>query len=560
MIQRMDRWDRRWWRALGFSVLCVWILAMANVLATKDPVFDVAELAATPLDSRVASRSETDGIATEEVWFLSEIDGTNRVEIFAYFCYPQDAVKLPALIWNQSGLARASTHVPLLLARRGYAALCIDFPQVGYRSTGGYMINSGLTLTDDPTKAPIAHGVTALIKAVSYLQARPEVDPDRIGMCGSSWGGFFTTLAMGVDDRIRAASSMFGCGMLHEGCVWFHGRGRPPHADCLARWSRTLDPAFRLSGMSRPIAWFSGCNDHFFWLGPLLATYALPAGPKHLALLPNWDHGLTEEMDDQVFAWLDIHLKGASPFIEVGSPRVESEVDGRRVFRWNWKSSDRKPAYAETAVSFGKPGNWKTRYWKVLPATLGVNVCETVLPRVGLSALAFGTVVETNGYRSSTTAIEIPPASDDVSLDTIDYNGCSMWGDFEPKGMAYLTGLGLLGVDMAVTTNQARSGSQALVVRETLRIPSALYYTARQPHRFSVFARSDEPSRLTVTLEGIFDGRPMTWSEESSTGPTWIEIAIPLTPPDCMAPNLGVTFRVVGSPVSLDDVALTPQK
>jgi dienelactone hydrolase len=545
------------WIPVGVLLTCLWGLAAAWA-ATPDPVFEVATLAATPLEARVESRIETNGIVIEEVRFLSEMDGTNRVEIFAYFCYPTGAHKLPALIWNQSGLARASTHFPLLLARRGYAALCLDFPQAGYRSTGGYLINSGLTLTDDPAQAPIAHGVKALIKAVSFLQSRPEADPDRIGMAGSSWGGFFTTLAMGVDDRIQAASSMFGCGMLQEGCVWFYGEGRPPDAEYLARWGRTLDPAFRLPDLTRPIAWFSGCNDHFFWLGPLLATHARPAGPKHLALLPNWDHGLTPELDDQVFAWLDIHLKGEPPFIAAESPRVERNEEEQSVFRWDWKSSVRKPVAAEVAISFGKPGNWKTRYWKVLPATLGEGVCEAVLPRVGLPILAFGTVVETNGYRSSTTAIEVPAATNDVKLESLDYNGCSMWGDFESKGMAYLTGLGLLRAKVAVTTNQARSGCQALVVRETTSIPTALYYTAGLSHRFSVFARSDEPATLTVTLEGKFDGQPKTWSVETATGPDWVEVAIPFTPPDCKAPNLGVTFKVVGGPVSLDDVSLKP--
>ena len=521
-----------------------------------DPIFDLKKLTDPPLDATLLSRSETNGIAIEEVRFFSEQDGTNRVEIFAIMAYPKEAKALPAVIWNQGGMAQATPYFPLLLARRGYVGMCIDFPQAGYRSTGGYHINSGLELTEKPERAPIAHAATALVRAVSYLQTRPEADPERIGMCGSSWGGFFTTLAAGIDPRIKAASAMFGCGMLQNGCAWFHGNGNPPPQAYLDRWANTLDPACRLKNMTRPIAWFSGCNDHFYWLGPLLATYARPTGAKHLALLPNSDHGLNPEMDEQVFAWLDVHLKGAPPFIAVENPRVELKA-GRRMFCWDWKSPARQPVAAELALSIGRPGNWKTRYWQVTPAALGKGVCEAPLPSLGIPALAFGTVVETNGYRSSTTAIEIPAAPAGAALDPLEYNGCSMWGDFEPEELVHLRAFAMA-QPWPATTNQARSGTQAVVVHNALTISSGLYYTAGLPHVFSLFARSDQPATLAATLHGRFDGQPRAWSNEIATGPDWAELIIPFTPPDCVAPNLSVKFEARGGPETLDAVTLKP--
>lgn len=532
-------------------------LALAAGLARgaePDPVFDVPALAAAPIEARVLQSTEAEGIVTEEVRFFSEMDGTNRVEIFAIFCYPKGARALPALIWNQSGMAKASTYFPLLAARRGYAALCIDFPQAGYRSSGGYVINSGLVYEGDPKRAPLAHAVTALIRAVSFLQSRPEADPERIGMCGSSWGGFFTTLAMGVDSRLKAGSSMFGCGSLQDGCAWFYSKGQPPDAAYLEKWSRTFDPAFRLPGLTRPMAWFSGCNDHFYWFNALMATYAKPAGPKHLALLPNYDHGLSPVLDEQVFGWLDVYLKGAPPFIAVEAPRVEQK-GGRPVFRWNWRSPVRRPASAEVALSFGKPGNWKTRYWKVLHATLGEDgVCEAPLPRVNVPMMVFGTVVETNGYRSSTAAVEVQAAAE--ATDPVAYNGCGMWGGFEEQEVAWLKGVGLL-LKPSVT-NDAHTGRQALVVQGKAGIATCVYYMAGRPHRFSLFAKSAEPAVLKITLNGVFDGQPKTWSVEAPTDPTWREISLTCTPPDCKAPNLGIEFETGGKPIALDTVTFQP--
>ena len=44
------------------------------------------------------------------------------------------------------------------------------------------------------------------IRAIDYLQSRPEVNPQRIGCTGNSGGGTQTSYMMAIDDRIRAAA------------------------------------------------------------------------------------------------------------------------------------------------------------------------------------------------------------------------------------------------------------------------------------------------------------------------------------------------------------------
>ena len=44
-----------------------------------------------------------------------------------------------------------------------------------------------------------------MMRCIDYLQTRPEVDPDRIGMMGLSQGGTMTTFTSAVEPRIKAA-------------------------------------------------------------------------------------------------------------------------------------------------------------------------------------------------------------------------------------------------------------------------------------------------------------------------------------------------------------------
>ena len=61
-----------------------------------------------------------------------------------------------------------------------------------------------ITLRQLGTSLAALH-VCELQRGLDWLQARPFVRPDRIGMAGLSYGGFYTLIAAAVDPRIRAA-------------------------------------------------------------------------------------------------------------------------------------------------------------------------------------------------------------------------------------------------------------------------------------------------------------------------------------------------------------------
>jgi len=97
------------------------------------------------------------------------------------------------------------------MARRGFLTISPDLRVFGERSDGGEM-----RPRKDPCDLHFLRGMILGLYTltlniwdmkccVDYLQSRPEVDPNRIGMMGLSQGGTMTTFTSAVEPRIKAA-------------------------------------------------------------------------------------------------------------------------------------------------------------------------------------------------------------------------------------------------------------------------------------------------------------------------------------------------------------------
>ena len=537
------------------SIVVSMILWM-QCIAAADPIFDVEALSSTPLNAKTLKSVERDGVITEEVRFHSETDGEKDVEIFAFFSYPKGAIHLPAFIWNPGGLGQASPGYTETPARRGYAVLCIDFPQPGYRSTGDYPINSGLDLGADPKAAPIYHGAVALLKAVSYLQSRPEVDDQRIGMAGASWGGFFTTLMIGVDSRLKVGSCLYGTGSLQLGNAWWDGisqNGRtPPTPEERARWAVTLDPAWRLSTRTTPIAWFTTTNDAFYSMPAMMKTISMCAGPTHLTLLPNWDHAMPQKFhNEHVYDWLDVHLRGKSAFTRISPVTVTNEASSL-VARWNF---DGDAMSADLIASYGEDGNWRGRYWHTLPAEIAGKACHVTLPAGTLPCFVSGAVVSSAGARSSTSLLRVDAEQLGIkaSVPGLDYDGCCEWGGFEEHQIAFLARHNSCGQVrwMPKLSTDAKEGMYSAILNVDRTVLPPILSTANVPHEFSCFMKSEVPATVTVQLAGD--------TKEFSVRSEWTRIAMNLTPVNSLMGGIAATIVTApDSRVLVDAIRFRP--
>lgn len=139
-------------------------------------------------------------------------------------------------------------------ASRGYVVLSVN-----YRSGIGYGLNFREALNYG------AHGGSEfndVIGAGLYLKARPDVDPDRIGVWGGSYGGYLTAMAL------SRASEMFQAGVdfhgVHDWSAW---RNYPAISEGDPKQREARTEALRLAFDSSPMSSIDG------WKSPVLLIH-----------------------------------------------------------------------------------------------------------------------------------------------------------------------------------------------------------------------------------------------------------------------------------------------
>ena len=192
---------------------CVLVVAASVALAGADavsaprttPYESLVRLydydAAAPLDVREESVEDAGGATVHYLSFASPKGG--RATAALVLPAPAGA-RVPAVVVQPGFGSRADEAVPtgVAFARIGAAALALDPPHV--RSIGPRF---RCRLSD--RKAYIQY-VVELRRAVDLLSARPEVDPNRLGYTGFSYGAVVGGTLSGIDHRIKAFALQSG--------------------------------------------------------------------------------------------------------------------------------------------------------------------------------------------------------------------------------------------------------------------------------------------------------------------------------------------------------------
>jgi dienelactone hydrolase len=313
------------------------------------------------------------------------------VRVFAWYGAPEGAGTFPAMVLVHGGGGTAFAEWVRLWTARGYAAIAMDtcgsLPRGEYNKwerdpQGGPPGWGGLDQIGAPVEDQWSyHAVADVVLAHSLIRSFPEVDADRTGITGISWGGYLTCIAAGVDPRFKLAVPVYGCGFLGENSAWVEPLGKLPK-ESADRWLALWDPSVYLPRAAMPILWVTGTNDFAFPMDSLQKSYRQPTGPRTLAIrvrMPH-GHGGAGEKPEEIHAYADSILKNGAPL-----PRITGQGrDGDKV----WAAYTAAAPIARAELLYTKAtGKWQDRLWESAPADV-----DPVAGRVS-AALPKGTTV-----------------------------------------------------------------------------------------------------------------------------------------------------------------------
>lgn len=163
---------------------------------------------------------DSDAFSSVPAWVLAPNTATPENPAPGVLCLHGHGIGKDALVgFDDEGgeISDCQKKFARQFALRGYVTISIDFRGFGERKdTDEWVRRPG---RDGCNVAYLAAGyfgyhLLALqiwdgMRTLDYLQTRPEVDAQRIGCLGVSFGGTMTTYLTALDDRIRVA--MIGC-------------------------------------------------------------------------------------------------------------------------------------------------------------------------------------------------------------------------------------------------------------------------------------------------------------------------------------------------------------
>jgi dipeptidyl aminopeptidase/acylaminoacyl peptidase len=213
----------------------------------------------------------------------------------------------------------SSTGLRDLILPAGYAMLTIDARFHGDRGTPEQFFD--LQNYPGRVRELFQGSVVDLRRALDYLQQRSDCAPGKLGVIGTSMGGFMAAALAGVDDRVQAPVLLFSgadwrvwFSTGHPGVVGiFYQVGNPESFEAVVAALEPLDPAKWVGKVApRPVLMVHGDFDDAVPPASAQALYDAALDPKSM-LWYSGGHGPGAAESGRIgftlVGWLDQHLK-----------------------------------------------------------------------------------------------------------------------------------------------------------------------------------------------------------------------------------------------------------
>ncbi|MCH9725367.1 MAG: acetylxylan esterase [Planctomycetes bacterium] len=294
----------------------------------------------TDLKPKITNTTNSDGFIVENVTFQSRpgLHVTGNL----YRPIKQEG-KIPAILYvcghgnvKKNGISYGSKahyqHHGAWFARNGYVCLTIDTLQLGeieglhhgtYREGMWWWFSRGYT--------PAGVEAWNCIRALDYLQSRPEVDGEKLGVTGRSGGGAYSWWISAIDERIKASVPVAGITNLKNYVIDGAVEG---HCDCMFMVNTYQWDYAQVAALvaPRPLLISNTDKDSIFPLDGVvdvyrktMQIYELYGVPQNLGLqITEGPHKDTQELRIHAFHWFNHFLKGDDSLIEMAATKFHT--------------------------------------------------------------------------------------------------------------------------------------------------------------------------------------------------------------------------------------------
>lgn len=305
----------------------------------------------------------------------------NRTRVFAYYKKPVGISPpggWPAVICVHGGGGTAFSEWVQTWVDHGYAAIAMDleghlpkgnFPNREWHEKAG---PPRITTFGDIELADreqwFFHAVADVIRANSLLRSFPEINRNKIGIHGISWGGVITSTVIGIDHRLSFAIPVYGCGFLYQTtCPGFKKFFDVMSDDQLRAYKSKWDPSIYLPDCKIPTLFYIGTNDGAFPLDIWQKSALLIKGKRMLCMPVNSEHGHIWNQKE-IFVFADAVAKNGRPLLEIGKAEIvygiaTAEISMCSIFPDSLVSAIQLIYTKDTC-------DWQHRQWQSIPAKL----------------------------------------------------------------------------------------------------------------------------------------------------------------------------------------------
>ena len=317
----------------------------------------------------------------KEVFYKNETYFGKKTEVFAYLGVPENIKSpVPAIVCVHGGGGKAyKTWVELWIAR-GYAVIAMDLggkdqnekPHAcsGPDQTHQYKFD----LVPDWDNIWTNHALCAVIRAHSIIRSIPEVDAEKTGITGISWGGYLTCCVSAIDKRFKFAVSVYGCGFLQDNSAadWMKIFAKMT-AENKQWWHENCDPSVYLKNTEMPMLFITGTNDFAYPLDSLRKSCLAPRGKVQTCIRLEMAHGHIPGWEpEEIGIYADSILKDAMPLPVMGAVKIAN----------NKATADflsELPVKGYLLYTCDK-GSWMNRNWHQVEAIVDAKKVSVDLP------------------------------------------------------------------------------------------------------------------------------------------------------------------------------------